>query len=243
MKSYFENYRDILDDRNDRYEKLVKLSRDVTIESKRLIFLLQRSCDIEKNDRDIKYKLKILVEKWKLISSELNGDQKCYEYLRAYSPGLQEYIEALLFHHFKQHRCLLNLQEIQNHLIFIQGFDDSSKETQLSSSGRILVSPNDYLLGVADFTGEVMRYCISTMGKNDINTSQEICEFLRSLFDSFVSLHGASKYLSKKVDVMQQSLLKVESALYTLKIRGSELPAEHLLTTLNSIPLCQNEDE
>lgn len=31
-----------LDSRNDRYERIVKLSRDITIESKRIIFLLQR---------------------------------------------------------------------------------------------------------------------------------------------------------------------------------------------------------
>ena len=31
-----------LDCRNDRYERIVKLSRDITIDSKRVIFLLQR---------------------------------------------------------------------------------------------------------------------------------------------------------------------------------------------------------
>lgn len=38
----FESFREILDEQNDRYERLVKLSRDLTIQSKRIIFLLHR---------------------------------------------------------------------------------------------------------------------------------------------------------------------------------------------------------
>ena len=38
----FLAYQKVLDGKHDKYERLVKLSRDVTIESKRTIFLLQR---------------------------------------------------------------------------------------------------------------------------------------------------------------------------------------------------------
>lgn len=40
--SMFETFRQVLDEHNDRYERLVKLSRDLTIQSKRIIFLLHR---------------------------------------------------------------------------------------------------------------------------------------------------------------------------------------------------------
>lgn len=36
----FRGYAQELDDKHDRYERILKQSRDVTIESKRLIFLL-----------------------------------------------------------------------------------------------------------------------------------------------------------------------------------------------------------
>lgn len=36
----FQNYQKELDNKHDRHERLVKLSRDITIESKRIIFLL-----------------------------------------------------------------------------------------------------------------------------------------------------------------------------------------------------------
>ena len=38
----FRQYQIELDRKHDKHERLVKLSRDVTIESKRIIFLLQR---------------------------------------------------------------------------------------------------------------------------------------------------------------------------------------------------------
>lgn len=36
----FRKYGKELDDKHDRYERIVKISRDITIESKRIIFLL-----------------------------------------------------------------------------------------------------------------------------------------------------------------------------------------------------------
>lgn len=36
----FKEYATEIDERHDKYERLVKLSRDITIESKRIIFLL-----------------------------------------------------------------------------------------------------------------------------------------------------------------------------------------------------------
>lgn len=38
----FRRYSAMLDDKNDRHERIVKASRDITIESKRIIFLLHR---------------------------------------------------------------------------------------------------------------------------------------------------------------------------------------------------------
>lgn len=38
----FLKYRQLLDSRNDKYERLVKISRDLTIDSKRTIFHLHR---------------------------------------------------------------------------------------------------------------------------------------------------------------------------------------------------------
>ena len=38
----FRGFQSELDDRHDRYERLVKISRDVTIDSKRVIFGLHR---------------------------------------------------------------------------------------------------------------------------------------------------------------------------------------------------------
>ena len=39
----FRKYQQELDGRHDKYERIVKLSRDVTVESKRAIFMLHRA--------------------------------------------------------------------------------------------------------------------------------------------------------------------------------------------------------
>ena len=39
----FRSYQQELDERHDKYERIVKLSRDITVESKRAIFLLHRA--------------------------------------------------------------------------------------------------------------------------------------------------------------------------------------------------------
>ena len=39
----------------------------------------------------------------------------------------------------------------------------------------------DYILGIADLTGELMRYAINCVGKGDHNRALEVCQFLRNL--------------------------------------------------------------
>jgi len=47
VQAFFQICSKKLDEHNDRHERLVKLSRDITIESKRIIFLLHRVQDDE----------------------------------------------------------------------------------------------------------------------------------------------------------------------------------------------------
>ena len=42
VMNLFKDYQTKIDKVNDKYEKLVKISRDITVESKRLIFQLHR---------------------------------------------------------------------------------------------------------------------------------------------------------------------------------------------------------
>ncbi|XP_061645165.1 translin-associated protein X [Phyllopteryx taeniolatus] len=226
-----------LDTKHDKYERLVKLSRDVTIESKRTIFLLHRVTsvpDAEAILNEADGKLDGVRQKIGQIAEELKGED-IYQFHRAFTAGIQEYVEAASFQHYIRHRSLISLEEINARLLFMMG-DKGSADT-LSSEPQVLtfqVMPADYLLGVADLTGELMRLCISSVGNGDIDTPFQLSQFLRQIHDGFSYIGNTGPYeVSKKLHTLRQSLGKVEDACYTLRVRGSEIP-KHMLADVFS---------
>lgn len=91
IQSFFSQCSKKLDTHHDRYERLVKLSRDITIESKRVIFLLHRVQDDTSKAKitsEAESKLKnVLNTTWNRVAKELAG-QDPHHYIRAYSPGI-----------------------------------------------------------------------------------------------------------------------------------------------------------
>ncbi|KAM8952949.1 translin-associated protein X [Pelodytes ibericus] len=246
----FKSFQNELDARHDKYERLVKLGRDITIESKRTIFILHRFISTPNKDEvltEAETKLDAVRQKIKQIAQELVGED-LYQYHRAFTPGLQEYVEAVTFQHFIITRSLLRLEDINKQLIFEETEKDvdsalndeldnpltklPEKERSKPLNLSLQVTPVDYLLGVADLTGELMRLCISSVGNGDIETPFELSQFLREIFDGFSYIGNTGPYeISRKLYTLKQSLAKVENACYTLKVRGSEIP-KHMLADL-----------
>ncbi|KAJ8973551.1 hypothetical protein NQ317_018396 [Molorchus minor] len=84
----FKGYSAQLDDKHDRYERIVKISRDITIEAKRIIFLLHSvNTDMKKKRtviEEAENRLKALVNtNFKAVAKELK-DQDGYQYHRIY---------------------------------------------------------------------------------------------------------------------------------------------------------------
>ena len=90
IQYFFQDCSKKLDEHNDRHERLVKLSRDITIESKRIIFLLHRIQDDETKSKltsEADAKLQwVISNPWNRVAKELLGHDH-HHYLRAYSPG------------------------------------------------------------------------------------------------------------------------------------------------------------
>lgn len=239
----FKGFQLELDTRHDKYERLVKLSRDITIESKRTIFLLHRITSVPNGEEilmESEAKLDVVRQKIKQVAQELMGEDM-YQFHRAISPGIQEYVEAVSFQYFIKTRSLISIEEINKQLIFVA--EDKEEETEVVSSDchnkqphtwSLKVTPVDYLLGVADLTGELMRMCINSVGNGDIDTPFELSQFLRQIYDGFSYIGNTGPYeVSKKLYTLKQSLAKVENACYTLKVRGSEIP-KHMLADVFS---------
>uniref|UniRef100_A0A9L0SKR5 Translin associated factor X n=1 Tax=Equus caballus TaxID=9796 RepID=A0A9L0SKR5_HORSE len=178
----FKSFQQELDARHDKYERLVKLSRDITVESKRTIFLLHRitsAPDMEEILTESEIKLDGVRQKILQVAQELSGEDM-HQFHRAITTGLQEYVEAVSFQHFIKTRSLISMDEINKQLIFTT--EDNGKENKTSCSDaqdkqfgtwRLKITPVDYLLGVADLTGELMRMCINSVGNGDIDTPFE----------------------------------------------------------------------
>lgn len=232
----FKVFQQELDTKHDKYERLVKISRDVTIESKRTIFLLHRVTsvpDAEEVLNEADTKLDAVRQKIGLIADELRGED-IHQFHRAFTPGIQEYVEAVSFQHFIRHRTLISLEEINARLVFVrtEKTDPKAPAEAVPLGAHVLtfhVTPSDYLLGVADLTGELMRLCISSVGNGDIDTPFQLSQFLRQIHDGFSYIGNTGPYeVSKKLHTLRQSLGKVEDACYTLRVRGSEIP-KHML--------------
>lgn len=221
----FKDYQKKLDSRHDKHERLIKYSRDVTIASKRIIFLLQRISGPDSRDQIFKEadaKFLEVKETLKKIASEL-VDEDPFLFNRAFSPGIQEYIEALSFYYYLKYKSLISFEEVMETCTFSN-----------TEGNNLELNPFDYILGTADLTGELMRLCINSAANGDRNTSFEVCNFLRKLHNTFVSLGNVSRDVSSKLKAMKASLSKVEAACYTLKVRGSEIPQFALVEVLNS---------
>lgn len=237
----FKVFQQALDTRHDKYERLVKISRDVTIESKRTIFLLHRVTsvpDAEDILNEAEVKLDGVRQKIGQIAEELRGED-IYQFHRAFTPGIQEYVEAVSFLHYIRHRTLISLEEINARLVFMRTVKADAKDSSkaLAPHAQVLtfqVMPSDYLLGIADLTGELMRMCISSVGNGDIDTPFQLSQFLRQIHDGFSYIGNTGPYeVSKKLHTLRQSLGKVEDACYTLRVRGSEIP-KHMLADVFS---------
>lgn len=245
----FRVFQQELDTRHDKYERLVKLSRDITIESKRTIFMLHRVTSVP-NVEDVlteaDNKLDGVRQKIGQIAEELRGED-LYQFHKAFTSGVQEYVEAVSFHHFIRHRTLLSLEEINAALVFIKGEKVEIKAISEGQGACVLtfqVTSTDYLLGVADLTGELMRMCISSVGNGDMETPFELTNFLREIHDGFTYLGNVGPYeVSKKLHTLRQSLSKVEDACYMLKVRGSEIPKHMLADVFSSRTAVMEQDE
>ncbi|KAG2156480.1 Translin, partial [Suillus bovinus] len=172
----FDEFRQEIDEHHDRRERLIKISRDATNLSKKVIFLLHRAMTEEFNDdsnpslrvvRRGREKLQEVQALYAQIRLEVQAE-RFWHYQRAVSPGLQEYIEALGFAHYLEHGTLVSYEEVQLSLSDENGIP------------YFTLPKEDYLLGLSDVTGELMRFAISGIAqKGGRVRAREVCAFVR----------------------------------------------------------------
>ena len=81
------------------------------------------------------------------IAKELSGTDPAMHH-RAYSPGLQEYIEAATFFAYIKDGSLPSPQKLTD--------DIFPRDGEHGDEPRLSIPPLDYILGIADLTGEMV---------------------------------------------------------------------------------------
>jgi len=176
-----------------------------------------------------------------------------YFILYLFLVGSQEYIEAVTFHNYLTSNSLPSWSKIQGDLTYTDREVTAEGEGSSTSIGeestvvtcstgspeedvsfKTHISPVDYILGVADLTGELMRKCINNLGSGNIEGCYHTCTFVREIYGGFLSVSCMGfKDISRKLVTLRQSLTKMENACYTIHVRGSEIP-KHMLADVFS---------
>ncbi|KAJ5623817.1 hypothetical protein N7510_000126 [Penicillium lagena] len=255
----FETFRDELDEHHDRRERIIKTSRDITALSKKMyvlplvpdclaltnatpsIFALQRIRTVKqplppKIDQENESRYEQIRALFASVVLDLAGI-KAWRYQRQISSGLQEFVEAIAFEHYLRTQTLL-----------------THDEAAARVPAGIALSEEDYLMGLFDMTGEVMRFAVLALSSGNASQVTEMTGAdgdanptatntptlaqshadlvidLRAMRAQFESLsmpqrHSMLRDFVKKVEVMQTSVEKVERAAYGVLVRGSERPS------------------
>lgn len=229
----FQGYAQELDSKHDRHERIVKISRDITIESKRIIFLLHTLDRESKRDTvlgEAETRLNSLMKGlFKKIAEELDNEDP-YLYLRAYRAGLQEFVEAATFYWFLRNNSLYNWTGLEESMTYTESNQSENSDCiGKEKTIKTLLPPVEYMLGVTDLTGELMRKCINNLSTGDISSCYQTSNFVRKIYAAFLGCAGISgKEVARKLWTLRESLLKMENVCYMVKVRGSEIP-KHML--------------
>ncbi|GAB7353646.1 hypothetical protein MBLNU459_g4056t2 [Dothideomycetes sp. NU459] len=146
----FETFRRELDEHHDRRERVIKASRDVTAASKKMIRKLASPIPAHVQKANAPYHATIS-SRYADVSADLQGPN-AHRYARNITGGNQEWMEAASFQHYLETGGLVSYPAAAALLRGLGG-----------AGGPVDLSVDDYLLGVFDMTGELMRFAITAM--------------------------------------------------------------------------------
>lgn len=104
-----------------------------------------------------------------------------------------------------------------------------------------IITMLDYVLGLNDLTGELMRYSINQVANGEIPAAFDICRFMTNLYSGMLSVSLNSREYSRKMFTVIQSVKKVEMACYTVRVRGSEMPKKLIFSVLEDENVCEDD--
>ncbi|MBN1377568.1 hypothetical protein JW949_04535 [Candidatus Woesearchaeota archaeon] len=110
------------------------------------------------------------------------------------NPGLEEYSEAVLFYNYVKNNKIVSFKDIN-------------------------VDEKNYLSGMADFTGELVREATQKAIENNTKKMKEIRKTVDSIFEQFLQFDFENGILRKKRDSIKWNLKRLQEMEYDLEIK------------------------
>ena len=199
-------------------------------------------------DKEIKTRLDEISKLLSSIAPEVQTINR-YRYARSLV-CLEELVEALTFCHYLTTQTLISpdhlktvVEELTRRTAIKEDEAMVADADAVPAPGQPVQSPDvptvsltddDYIYGLFDLTGEMMRFATTTsaltgkmassdVGGGDRDIVHDMHE-LGTLFEILPRRSGSKNMWEKKLEVTRQSVQKVEKLGYDLKVRGSERP-------------------
>jgi predicted translin family RNA/ssDNA-binding protein len=230
----FADYAAALAARHDRHERVVRLSRDATTASKRAVFALlaggsSSGSTVDSPATGAGPLLAAARRALAAVAAELR-DVPPLLHAGAYAPGAQEYVEAAVLQALEHGGDVPSCAALNAEL---------AAAAAAAGGAAFVLTPADYILGLADVPGELVRRGIACLGVDDAALARA-CALVRALTAVLGAAPAAGpapleRALARKMETMRQSQLKLEAAVYTARIRGAERPAALLRDALDDL--------
>lgn len=107
--------------------------------------------------------------------------------------AFQEYVEAIAFYEFV-------------------------KSKKIPTKASLGVSAEDYLSGLCDLTGELVRKAIYDVIHKKFDEASKIKELVHDIYGEFLRLHLRNGELRKKSDSIKWNLKKLEEVMYDIAV-------------------------
>ena len=111
------------------------------------------------------------------------------------SVAFQEYVEAIAFYEFVKNKKIPTKKELG-------------------------VSADDFLSGLCDLTGELVRKAIYDVIHKKFDEAEKIKNLVHEIYGEFLKLHLRNGDLRKKSDSIKWNLKKLEEVMYDISMKG-----------------------
>ena len=111
------------------------------------------------------------------------------------SVAFQEYVEAIAFYEFV-------------------------KDGKIPTRASLGVSAEDYLSGLCDLTGELVRKAVYDVIHKKFDEAEKIKDLVHEIYGEFLKLNLRNGELRKKSDAIKWNLKKLEEVMYDISMKG-----------------------